>query len=339
MNIQENVPFKDLTTMGLGGNAKFVQEIHSSQEAAEACKNAQEKNLPIFIIGDGSNIIAHDEGFNGVIIKIKIPGFEVISNDGNLTLIKIGAGENWDLVVKRAVDMNLCGIEAMSWIPGTAGAAPIQNTGAYGQEIADVLVSVEAYDMKNDCFVTLQKSDCQFGYRASIFKDREAGRYIITSITIRLSKESPKPPFYDSLQKYFDENYITSFTPQLIRDTVIKMRQEKLPDPKTKPNSGSFFKNTIVSSNQLEKLKEEFPNIPSYSAENNEFKIPTGWLIDQSGLKGKLIHGMRVHDKNALILINESAQSYQDLADARNEIIKTVYDVFELQIAQEPLEI
>lgn len=339
MNIQENVSFAKLTTMKIGGNARYVQEVFSMQELTEAYENAKTKSLPILVLGDGSNIIAHDEGFDGLIIKIKIPGFKVINDDEDSTIIRIGAGENWDSVVERTVQMNLCGIEAMSWIPGTAGAAPVQNTGAYGQEIADVLVSIEAFDTKYNQPVIIKRQDCHFAYRASIFKDEEPGRYIITYITIKLSKLNPKPPFYDSLQKYFDEKNISTFTPQLVRDVVIEMRREKLPDPKTKPNSGSFFKNTIINSDKLNELKTKFPNIPSYPTVNNQYKIPTGWLIENADLKGKLFNGMRVHDKNALVLINESANSYNDLAEARQQIIDSVYNVFGIKIEQEPIEI
>lgn len=339
MNIFQNVPLKNLTTMQLGGNAKIVKEVFTPEEVAEAVRLAKSENQPFFVIGDGSNIIAHDEGFNGIIIKVKIPGFEIVSENKSGAKIKIGAGENWDSAVKRAVDKNLSGIEAMSWIPGTTGAAPVQNTGAYGQEIADVLVSVEAYDCEKETFVTLSKAECNFNYRHSVFKDEYPGRYILTSITINLGKENPKPPFYDSIEKYFAENNITQFTPKLIRDTVIMMRREKLPDPSIMPNSGSFFHNTIVSAAKTKSLKQKYPELPIYPAQNGNYKIPTGWLIEQAELKGKMLHGMKVHDKNALVLINQSATSYNDLANARNEIIKTVYEKFGIYIEQEPIEL
>lgn len=338
MDIHTNIPLKNYTTMRLGGNARFMTDIHTPAEVADICKKAREQNLPIFILGGGSNVIVRDEGFNGLVIRNRIPGFEVIANTASGTTIKIGAGEVWDEVVKRTVDMHLTGIEAMSAIPGTAGAAPVQNVGAYGQEIADTLLSLEAYDIDNDQFVTLMAADCGFAYRDSIFRGSEAGRYVITSITLRLYKAAPQPPFYAAVEKYFTEHAITLFTPQAIRDAVIAIRTDKLPDPKQRPNTGSFFKNAIIEDWQLNDLRQTYPDIPTYDMPDGNFKVPTGWLIEQTGLKGQLLHGMRVHDKNALVLINESATSYQDLADARDEIIGAVRDKFRIMISQEPLE-
>jgi len=325
--------------MKLGGNARFVTEVHADKEVVTACQDAKKQALPVFVIGSGSNIIAKDEGSDGVIIRMCIPGFEIINDDADSTTIRIGAGEDWDSVVKRTVDMNLSGIEAMSAIPGTAGATPIQNVGAYGQEIADTLQSLEAYDNQTDTFVTLPNADCKFAYRYSIFRGESAGRYIITFITLKLSKKQPQPPFYDSLQKYFDEHNVKTFTPEIVRNAVIEIRKNKLPNPAILPNSGSFFKNAVVEARQLDDLKTIDPNVPAYNIGDGYYKIPAGWLIEQAGFKGKLLHGMRVYDKNALILINESATSYNDLATARDEIISKVNAMFHVQIQQEPLEI
>jgi UDP-N-acetylmuramate dehydrogenase len=339
MEIHTNIPLKNYTTMRLGGNARFMTEVHTPEEVANVYRNAKSQNLPIFVLGGGSNVIVHDEGFAGIVVRNRIPGFEIVDDQASTTTLRIGAGENWDEVVERTVDMNLNGIEAMSAIPGTAGAAPIQNVGAYGQEIADTLISLEAYDSETDSFVILQNADCGFSYRHSIFRGDAAGRYVVTSITLQLYKAAPQPPFYKAIEDYFTANNITMFTPQIIRDTVIKIRMDKLPDPKITPNTGSFFKNALIEGWQLAELKNEYPDIPSYDMPDGNFKIPTGWLIEQTGLKGKTLHGMRVHDKNALVLINESATCYRDLADARDEISGAVRDKFRITIEQEPLEI
>ncbi|MEI6054343.1 MAG: UDP-N-acetylmuramate dehydrogenase [Candidatus Saccharibacteria bacterium] len=339
MEIKTNIPFKEITTMRLGGNARFVAEIEKAEDAATVCKNAKSQNLPIFVIGDGSNLIAKDTGFNGIMIHVKIPGFEVISEDESSATIKIGAGENWDSTVEKCVNMNLSGVEAMSGIPGTVGATPIQNVGAYGQEIADTLQSVKAYDINEDKYVALQAADCKLTYRSSIFREDAINRYVITSVTIKLSKDQPKPPFYSSLQKYLDANNIKDYTNKIIRESVIKIRKEKLPDYRVQASSGSFFKNVIIDQAKLDELKSTYPDIPAFDSENNKFKIPTGWLIDKAGLKGKLIHGMRVYDTNAVVLVNESASSYSDLAAAREEITKIIKEKFNLEIEQEPLEI
>lgn len=339
MEIHTNIPLKNFTTMKLGGPAHFFVEVRSVDELLAVYRNATSKHLPVFILGGGSNVIAKDEGFAGLIIRIRIPGFEIISDDINTTVIKIGAGENWDEVVKRTVDMHLSGIEALSAIPGTSGAGPVQNIGAYGQEIADTLLSLEAYDSQTDKIVALQNADCHFSYRDSIFRADQKGRYVITSITLKLSKSLPQPPFYDSLQAYLDQHNIKIFTQQTIRDAVVAIRADKLPDPTLKPNTGSFFKNAIAEAWQVDELKKTHPDMKTFSMPGGTFKIPTGWLIEQAGLKGQLLHGMRVHDKNALVLVNESAASYQDLAQARDEIIGAVRDKFRIQIEQEPLEI
>jgi UDP-N-acetylmuramate dehydrogenase len=339
MEIHTNIPLKNFTTMKLGGNARFMAEVRSPEETVEVYKNAKAQNLPVFVLGGGSNVIARDEGFAGIIIRMRIPGFEVIADDLNSTTIKIGAGEEWDSVVKRTVDLRLSGIEAMSAIPGTAGAAPVQNVGAYGQEIAETLESLTAYDTTQDKIVTILNENCGFSYRHSIFRGTEMGRYIILSITLKLSKNLPQPPFYDALQAYFDQKDIHMFTQEIIRNAVIDIRTNKLPDPKLLPNVGSFFKNAIIEDWQLADLQAKNPDMPTYDMGDGKYKVPTGWLIEHSGLKGKVIHGMKVHDKNCLVLINESATGYSDLAKAREKIIDIVRTNFGIQIQQEPLEI
>ena len=338
MDIHTDIPLKNYVTMRLGGNARFMTDIHSSAEVAQIVQKAAAQNLRMYVLGGGSNTVVRDEGFDGLVLRNRIPGFEVVADTASDTTIKIGAGEDWDSVVKRTVDMNLIGIECLSAIPGTAGAAPVQNIGAYGQEVAETLVSLEAYDIQDGQHVTLTNEQCGFSYRHSIFRGEFAGRYIITSITLRLYKAAPQPPFYKAVQDYLDTNNVTLYTAKALRDAVMAIRKDKLPDPKERPNNGSFFKNAIVEDWQLSDLRAQYPDVPSYDMPDGRFKVPTGWLIEQTGLKGQLLHGMRVHDKNALVLINESAASYADLAAARDEIIGTVRDKFRIIIEQEPLE-
>ena len=339
MDIRTNIPLKNYLTMKLGGSARFMGIVTTPEELATMCKNAKQQSLPFFILGGGSNVITKDEMYDGIIIRNRILGFDVLEDTPLSTTIKIGAGEIWDDVVKKTVDMGLSGIEAMSAIPGTSGAAPVQNVGAYGQEIADTLVELDAYDSHEDTFITLQNGDCGFSYRHSMFRGSQAGRYGITSITLRLSKAVPKPPFYQALQKYLDEHHITLFTSSVIREAVTAIRADKLPDPKLMPNTGSFFKNAIIEQWQYDDLRKTWPDMPAYDLGNKNIKIPTGWLIEQVGLKGQLLHGMRVHTGNALVLINESATGYADLIAARDEIAGKVRDTFRIYIEQEPLEI
>lgn len=339
MDFHPNIPLKNFTTMRLGGPATFMAEAHTPAEVSEIYHNAKTQSLPVFVLGGGSNVVANDEGYHGIVLRMRIPGFEVIADDLNSTTVRVGAGESWDETVKRTVDMHLTGIETLSAIPGTTGAGPVQNIGAYGQEIADTLQLLTAYDSQTDTFVTLQNVDCGFSYRHSIFRGDQKGRYVITSVTLKLSKNSPQPPFYDALQTYFDEHNVHSFTQEIVRNAVIDIRTNKLPDPKLLPNAGSFFKNAIIESWKLNDLKATYPDMPAYDMGDGMYKLSTGWLIEQTGLKGSVIYGIKVHDKNSMVLINESAKSYQDLANARDEIIGAVRNKFNIQIEQEPLEI
>lgn len=339
MDIHQSIPLKNYTTMKLGGNARFMTEVRTADEVQAICKNAKSQNLPVYILGGGSNTIVRDEGFNGIVIRIRVPGIEVVGDDLYSTTVKVGAGEIWDDFVAWSVEHKLTGIEAMSAVPGTVGAAPVQNIGAYGQEVAETITELEAYDIESDQFVTLQNQDCQFAYRSSIFREESKGRYAITSVTFQLSKNLPQPPFYAALQKYFDENHISTFLHETVRQAVMAIRFEKLPDPADRPNAGSFFKNAVIEDWLLPDLQAENPDMPFYDMPGKRYKIPSGWLIEQAGFKGQLISGMRVHDKNALVLINESAKSYADLEAARDAITTAVRDKFRIELEQEPLEI
>mgnify|MGYP003603185841 CR=1 FL=1 len=338
MDLHANIPLKKYTTMRLGGNAKYMTDLHSANEIQNIILQANQLNLPIFIIGGGSNVVVQDKGYDGIVLRNMIMGFETVAEDDSSVSFKIGAGENWDSVVKTTVEKNLSGIEAMSAIPGTMGAAPVQNIGAYGQELVDTFVSLEAYDLNEGIFVNLNSDDCQFSYRDSIFRSSQKGRYIITSVVLKLFKSAPVQPFYSAVQKYFDNHNINIFTPSTIRQAVIDIRTDKLPDPAIYPNSGSFFKNSIIEDWQLNDLQSQFSDIPRYDLGNNKYKIPSGWLIEQAGFKGQLINGIRIHDKNTLVLINESASSYHDLELTRDEIIRKVRDIFRIEIDQEPIE-
>ena len=339
MDVMTNISLKQYTTMKLGGEARYMATADSASDVVSLYRNARKENLPIFVLGGGSNVITHDEVFEGIVLLNKIKGFEIISENDETTDVKIGAGEVWDEVVEKAIGLGLQGIEAMSGIPGTAGAAPVQNVGAYGQEIADTLISLEAYDSKTDTIVTISADECDFSYRNSIFRDKEKGRYCILNITLRLNKAEPKPPYYASLQKYIDDNDIREVNLSVIRVAVLNIRSEKLPDPAELPSAGSFFKNALVEKWKLEELQKEYSDIPNYAMSDGKYKIPTGWLIDKAGLRGYRSHGMRVYEKNALVLVNDSATGYDDLAAIREEIVQIVFDKFGIKIEQEPLEL
>lgn len=321
--------------MRLGGPAHALTSVTSKDELREAVAWAEERGLPTLVLGGGSNVIFSD-GYDGLVIINKIPGFDVLADDATGTTIRIGAGENWDSAVKRTVEMNLHGIESLSAIPGSAGGTPVQNVGAYGGQISDTLVELEAFDTLTHQYVTLSHEDCNFTYRNSIFKSPIDRHYIIASITLKLTKENPKPPFYGSLQAYLDEHHITSYTPQTIRDAVVAIRAIKLPDPSRIANTGSFFKNPIIPGDQAADLLMQFPNVAHWPLPDGRVKLAAGWLVEQAGLKGYRAHGMATYEHHALVLVNESAKSYDDLAAFRQEIIQKVRAKFGVTLEQEP---
>ncbi len=350
MEIRENVPIANLTTMRLGGNARYVVSVKTPEDVRAAYIFAKDHNMPVWVMGGGANTIGRDEGFPGVILLNKITGI-FIERDGKFVsaenintdsldeelILKGMGGEVWDNFVKVACDLGYSGIEALSMIPGTLGAAPVQNIGAYGQEISQVILSVEAYDTKTTEFVTVKKSDMQMSYRSSRFNHGEdAGRFVILSVTVKLHKGELQRPFYNSLERYIEKYHETNFSPNNIRRMICEIRADKLPDPKLVASAGSFFKNVFL--NKDESDVAEAKGIPVWRSANGEGKINSGWLIEQCGLKGKEMFGFKVSDKAALVLINKTAKSYHDLDQARQTIIDAVQEKFGYILGQEPVE-
>ena len=335
MNIRENVPISTLTTMRLGGAARYVIDIDKVEDLSQAYAFAKEKNLPVYVLGSGSNIIGRDGGFNGVILVCKLTGMGILREEKDeVVQLYSYSGELLDDFVTYGTEMGYSGMEALSAIPGTVGAAPVQNVGAYGQDISQSLVEVEVFDTKTGEIKTLPKDQLELSYRHSIFNHGElVGRYFITKVIVELHKGHLTPPFYNSLQAYIDEHSIIDFSPDSIRQCVRAVRESKLPDPELIASSGSFFKNVYLSPEEA--AGAEAAGIPVWDGG----KVPSGWLIEHAGLKGQEFHGMRVSDKAALVLINESAKSYADLAAARAEIIKIVKDKFGFTLEQEPMEL
>ena len=335
MKILENIPIASLTTMRLGGPARFVIEIEKPEDVPEAYNFAREHELPVFVLGGGANTLGHDEGFDGVLIMNKLVGINIDMHGGSATVHAMG-GEVWDDLVAKTCEAGLTGIEALSKIPGTVGAAPVQNIGAYGQDISQVLVSVEVFDTADSTFKTLTAADLGFAYRKSILNSSEYGRYFVIAATFELHVGQMARPFYKSLEKYIADNNETDFSPAAIRRMVSAIRADKLPDPAFIPSAGSFFKNVYVDDARADELLAQ--GFPVYRGHDGN-KINSGWLIEQAGLSGKVLHGFRVNEKAALVLINESASSYADLAAARQEIIDTVFEKFGFKLEQEPVEI
>jgi UDP-N-acetylmuramate dehydrogenase len=338
MDIQKNVSLQDYSTMRLGGVAAYFVTIHNKTDLTEALEWATKENLPVIIVGGGSNIVWRDEGFQGLLIANEIMGIEERAGDTHDCYLTIGAGENWDAIVANTVEKDLSGIEALSLIPGTVGATPIQNVGAYGQEIASTLVSVEAYDSQTKQYVTLMNHQLGFGYRTSIFKTSARGRYFISSITLHLTKDMPRPPFYRAVQEYFDEHEIHEFPPSAIRSAVLAIRQSKLPDPSVVANNGSFFANPIVDTEQFNEIVSNYPAIPHWPMDDGCIKLPAAWLVEQAGFKG--IHdaetGMATWPQQALVLVNEHATSTSQLLAFKQKIVNKVQELFKITLKQEP---
>jgi UDP-N-acetylmuramate dehydrogenase len=338
MQIQQNVPLSQFSTMRLGGVAAYMVEIHARSEVSEAVAWAVARKLPPIMVGTGSNIVWRDEGFNGLLLVNKIPGYSDFAEDEQNHYLTVGAGENWDSVVKRGVTAGLSGIEALSLIPGTVGATPVQNVGAYGQEIAQTLVSVEAFDLHTQQYLNIPNEQCGFGYRTSRFKTTDRDRFFITGLTLHLMKDNPNPPFYRTLQAYLDQHKIQAFTPQIIRDAVIAIRTSRLPDPAVVANNGSFFANPIVSSNVLVQLQADYPGIAYWQTEDKRSKLSAAWLVEQAGFKN--YHdpetGMATWPEQALVLINEHAKKTADVLRFKQKIIDAVQAKFSVTLEQEP---
>lgn len=339
MNIFHDVVLADYSTMHLGGPAAHLAEVHDRGELTEALGWAEAQQLPVIMIGGGSNIYWRDEGFDGLVLVNRCGGYEDFAEDETNHYLTVGAGENWDNVVERSVQAGLTGIEALSLVPGTAGATPVQNVGAYGQEIAQTLVSVEAYDNQEKKFVTIPPVDCAFGYRTSRFKTgTDKGRFFITAITLHLMKANPAPPFYKALQQYFNEHGTHEFTPQIVRDAVIAIRSAKLPDPALVCNNGSFFANPVVDEGVFVQIQADYPDAPHWPQESGRVKLPAAWLLDQAGFKN--IHdpetGMATWPTQTLVLVNEHARSTADLEKFKQKIITAVDQKFHITLQQEP---
>ncbi len=323
--------------MRLGGPAAYLAHVHSPADVVEGVAWAEARNLPVIMVGGGSNIIWRDEGFAGLVLVNRIPGFELAEEGGQVRLT-VGAGENWDSVVARSVAAGAAGIERLSLIPGTAGATPVQNVGAYGQEVADALVSVEAYDRKARRFVRIPAAECGFGYRRSRFNQADRGRFFITALTLRLVREQPRGPFYPSLARYLAERGLSRPTLQQVRDAVIAIRRARLPDPAQVANSGSFFRNPIVSDRHAAELLGRYPDMPHWPVPGGGVKLAAGWLIDQAGFRGvtDAETGMGTWPAQALVLVNRAAGSTADLLRFRQKVQDEVLRRFGVLLEQEP---
>jgi UDP-N-acetylmuramate dehydrogenase len=338
VNILDNVSLADYSTMHLGGVAAHLVSIESRPELVSALAWAEERKLPVIMIGGGSNIYWRDEGFPGLVIVNKIQRYETFREDDTSLFITAGAGENWDTVVERTAQAGLTGIEALSLIPGSTGATPVQNVGAYGQEISQTLTTVEAYDNQTKQFVNIPGSECGFGYRSSRFKTTDRGRFFITAITLHLQRGTMQPPFYASLAAYVRENNITDFSPLSIRNAVIAIRNSRLPNPAVVRNNGSFFANPILGNAEVVQIRADHPDLPIWTLSDGSAKLSAAWLIQEAGFKD--FHdpetGMATWPAQPLVLVNENATTTAQLLAFKQKIVDAVQQKFGVTLVQEP---
>ncbi len=333
MLIKHNISLKPFNTFGIDVNANHYVSIENLKQLKSILESKEYPNK--FFLGGGSNMLL-TKNIDALVVHLNLKGIEIISETENHASVKANAGENWHNFVLWCLDNNYGGIENLSLIPGNIGTAPIQNIGAYGVELKDVFESCQVLEIETLNIKKFNKSDCKFGYRESIFKQELKGQFIITSVTLKLSKNNHKlHTNYGAIKTELEALSIKNPTIQAISKAVINIRESKLPNPKEIGNSGSFFKNPIISKKQFETLKATFPKIPSYIVSENEVKIPTGWLIEKAGFKGKTFGDYGVHKKQALVLVNYGNAKGEDIYELAKLIQKTVLRIFNIKIETE----
>jgi UDP-N-acetylmuramate dehydrogenase len=322
---------KAYNTLGLDVSCNELIRIKSSDQLQEIVNSRKED---YFILGGGSNVLILNN-LNRPVLLNQIKGREVIKETKSHSIVKIGGGENWHKLVRWTIKQGLGGLENLSLIPGSVGAAPMQNIGAYGVEIKDVFHSLEAINLKSGKKRTFKSGTCEFGYRSSVFKNKYKGKYFITSVSFKLSKNPKLNISYGAIKSELEKRAIHKPTIKDVSDVVIDIRNTKLPDPKVIGNTGSFFKNPIVSSAKAKKIKRDFPNMPSYPATKTKVKLSAGWLIEKCGWKGKNLGGAGCYAKHALILINKNNATSDEMLQLSQQIQESVKEKFGLKLEAE----
>lgn len=334
LTVKENVDLSGFTTMGVFALARYYIEVQSLSELKEAITFARAKKQKLLVLGGGSNLLFIGD-FNGVIVRNLIKGIKLVEEDKDSVVLKVGAGEDWNELVEFTVSKGYGGIENLSLIPGTVGAAPIQNIGAYGVELKDTFESLEALHIESGEKQHFDESQCRFGYRDSIFKRELKSKVIILSVTLRLSK-NPKLNFeYAALKEKLSEKGIQNPSVIDISKAVIEVRQSKLPDPKEIGNTGSFFKNPEIKTSEYDDLKLKYPTIPGYKVSDTITKVPAGWLIEQVGWKGMRFGDAGIHHKQALVIVNHSKATGEELWELAQKVQASVVEKFNIRLMPE----
>ncbi|MES2062909.1 MAG: UDP-N-acetylmuramate dehydrogenase [Bacteroidota bacterium] len=333
LQIQENVSLKKFNTFGIDANARYFAEISHEDELVELFADPQWLGIERLVIGGGSNMLLINN-FEGLIIRMNIRGIvHRISHDD--VFVEVGGGEVWNDLVNFCVDRNYAGMENLSLIPGSVGASPIQNIGAYGVELKDVFESCRAFEIATGTFRTFTKADCKFGYRESVFKTELAGQYIIVGVKFHLSLKPNINLKYGAIEQELANRGITHPTIEDVSKVVSHIRVSKLPDPSTIGNAGSFFKNPVIGDVQFRLLQEQFPDVANFPAGEGLHKLAAGWLIEQCGWKGKVVGNTGTWKNQALVLVNHGGATGEEVYSLSSQIIDTVYTKFGVLLQRE----
>ena len=334
MLLQENFSLKPYNTFGIEVKARYFATFENVAELQQLLQHPEIKNAEKLILGGGSNVL-FTQDFEGAVLKNNVKGISVIDQNEDFAFVKAGSGEVWHEMVLFCIEHGLAGVENLSLIPGTVGAAPLQNIGAYGVELKDVFERLEAVNVETGELETFNKEACDFGYRESYFKKAGKGKYIIVSVTLRLRKKPEFNTSYGDIQKTLAAMEITDLNLKAISEAVCAIRKSKLPDPAVIGNAGSFFKNPEVDKTVFENLKKLHPEMPGYVVSETKIKVPAGWLIEQLGWKGKQIENYGVHKNQALVLVNYGGAEGNKIKALAHEIIASVKEKFGIELSPE----
>jgi UDP-N-acetylmuramate dehydrogenase len=345
MLIREQVPLAPLTTMGVGGPARYLLEASSQADVLEAVEFARVHQLPLFVLGGGSNLVVSDDGFNGAVLRIALRGIETVESDDGAILFTAAAGEEWDGLVARTVAANCAGVECLSGIPGSVGGTPVQNVGAYGQEVSNTIHEVSALDLRTLKPVTFSNSDCQFGYRSSRFNTTERGTFVILRVTFRLQPGGKPSLRYADLKSFFVDRQDRPTLAE-VRAAVREIRHRKamllVPGDEDARSAGSFFKNPVIAQSFFDelslKVQSQGLELPSYSAGDSLRKLPAAWLVEHAGFaKGYAKGRAAISRRHSLAVVNRGGATASEILALKDEIQQRVFDEFGIQLQPEPV--
>jgi UDP-N-acetylmuramate dehydrogenase len=335
MQVERNKALRRYNSLDLDANADAFVNVSSETELLAALEWGRAHDLPVVPLGEGSNIVLAGD-LDALVLRQQTKGIEILETARDAVKIRVAAGENWHQLVQWSLQQRFCGLQNLALIPGTVGAAPIQNIGAYGVELSSVLSRVHGIRISDLSRVVLDRDECQFGYRDSIFKRALADQVVITAIDMQLTLTATTDVSYPALRQYFSENASIKPTPQSVFDAVVSIRRSKLPDPAVEPNAGSFFKNPVVDSGEADRFHADFPSLPQYPQADGRVKLPAAWMIEHCGWKGYRRDDVGVHREHALVLVNHGNASGENLLQLATEIANSVRTEFDVLLEIEP---